>query len=186
MFNDTLGGEVSSAFTESSWLELGTKIAAAYRLSADEQAALGNNKAARLVGGLPFIAGCSEPVRTSLSHLGLFVLASTQSCRFVFDHKPADDHDPLTRLAPISHFAGGDRSVLDVGMARLGLAMIGGYRRDQAKDRKSGEYNPLNAKTWDYDTIVAMLNMRIETTELPREAETFFASIEPLLWWGMS
>ena len=85
--------------------------------------------------------------------------------------KLADDGDPLIRLERISHFIGGNRSVLDEGMARLGLAMPGGYQRDQGKDTASGEYNPLNAGIWDYDTIEAMLKSRIGISALPEEAE---------------
>jgi hypothetical protein len=185
VFNDVMGSEVSGAFNEIRWSQMVDKIADAYRLDKEERQQLRNNKAARLVAGLPFVAGCREPLRTGLSHLSLFVLASTEACRHDFDHKPADNADPLIRLKPISHFIGGDRSVLDEGMARLGLALLGGYRRDQAKDRVSGEYNPLNAGVWDYDTIETMLRTRICITELPQEAELFFASIGPLLWWGI-
>ena len=98
--------------------------------------------------------------------------------------KLAVDGDPRIRLEPISHFIGGNRSVLDEGMARLGLAMPGGYQRDQGKDTASGEYNPLNAGIWDYDTIEAMLKSRIGISALPKEAEAFFDSVGTLMWWG--
>jgi hypothetical protein len=108
VFNDVMGSEVSGAFNEIRWSQMVDKIADAYRLDKEERQQLRNNKAARLVAGLPFVAGCREPLRTGLSHLSLFVLASTEACRHDFDHKPADNADPLIRLKPISHFIGGD------------------------------------------------------------------------------
>ncbi len=108
----------------------------------------------------------------------------TELCWSGLVGKIADDGDPLIRLERISHFIGGNRSVLDEGMARLGLAMPGGYQRDQGKDTARGEYNPLNAGIWDYDTIEAMLKSRIGISALPKEAEAFFDSVGTLMWWG--
>ncbi|MEI6387686.1 MAG: hypothetical protein WCQ50_13700 [Spirochaetota bacterium] len=184
MFTDAMGCEAQATFTELCWSGLVGKIAGTYRLDQEERQQLQSNKVARLVGGLPFVSGCAEPLRTSLSHLSLFFLASTEACRYDFDHRPTDDGDPLIRLERISHFIGGNRSVLDEGMARLGLAMLGGYQRDLGKDKASGEYNPLNAGIWDYDTIEAMLKSRIGISALPKEAEAFFDSVGTLMWWG--
>lgn len=145
---------MKDSFDEERWTGLSARIAEAFRMSEKEAAAFAANRTARLVAAIPFAAGCEEAERTALEHLSTFVLASTPSCRHVFDHKAADDRDPLARLAPIADFRGGDPAVIDRGMRLLAIIMISGYRRDLDKDRKSGEYNPLLSAAWNADKTI--------------------------------
>ncbi|MBL8965382.1 MAG: hypothetical protein JNG85_00155 [Spirochaetaceae bacterium] len=149
---------MNSTFTPALWADLAKRIAAAFNMSPEAAQRLELNQTARLVAAIPYVAGCDEPERTALAHLGTFVLASSESCRKAFDHKPADDRDPLARLAPIADFQGGDKALIAEGMRRLAILMTNGYRKDLEKDAKSGEYNPLLSKAWNADTILAELS----------------------------
>jgi hypothetical protein len=156
------------SFDERRWAELSGRIADAFRMREAEASAFTANETARLIAAIPFAAGCEEAERTALAHLATYVLAGSPSCRHVFDHKAADDKDALARLAPIADFQGGDAKVIDRGMHLLAIIMISGYRRDLEKDQKSGEYNPLLAKTWEADKVVESLASDLaDTSSLP-------------------
>lgn len=145
------------ALIEPLWAWLARHSAESLRMGDDEATRFLGNRVARLVGLLPFAAGCDEPGRTALAHLATFVVANRGAARAVFDHGPADDDAILARLAPIGDFRGGDAAVVAAGMARLGLAMLAGYRRDAAKDALTGEYNPINAGAWNAAAVEADL-----------------------------
>lgn len=135
-------------FDDKIWQDLAQRIAEAFNMPADKAAKFAANKTARLVAAIPYVAGCDHPDRTALAHLSTFILASSESCRHIFDHAPADDASPTARLAPIADFQGGDLKVIAQGMDLLAAIMINGYKRDVEKDRKSGEYNPFNLGNW--------------------------------------
>jgi hypothetical protein len=130
------------------WERISATTAEALRMTDGEASSFKANRVAKLIGLLPFIAGCEDAHRTSLAHLATFVLANRGQARGVFDHGPADDVDVLTRLRTISDFKGGDKALIDRGMALLGLDMVAGYRRDVAKDALTGEYNPAASGAW--------------------------------------
>jgi hypothetical protein len=155
------------SFTDAVWDELVGSIAEAFRLDTSERERLGQSTTARLIGALPFIAGCPKPERVALSHLSIYVLASRGRARKIFDHSPEDDKDPRARLEPISHFPGGDPAVVRKGMAILELLLLGGYDKDRSKDAASGEYNPLNAGVWNKEEITARLQAEAHSTKIP-------------------
>lgn len=126
-------------------------------MAPEEAASFRENSVARLVGLLPFAAGCDDAERTAIAHLATFVVANRGDARAVFDHAPADDVEPLARLSTIADFSGGDPGILARGMALLALCMLSGYRRDAAKDAASGEYNPINSGAWDSGRVEAAL-----------------------------
>lgn len=141
------------------WKRLAATAAEALRMTEGESARFVSNPVARLVGLLPFLAGCDEAERTALAHLATWGVANRGRARAVFDHKPADDRDPLARLAPIADFAGGDRAVIDAGMRRLALCMVAGYVRDRETDLAVGAYNPVAAGIWNADALRAELGV---------------------------
>jgi hypothetical protein len=143
------------------WDEISSAIAHAFRMTETETVAFRDCNTARFIAALPFLAGCEHPYRTALAHLATYTLASfhDRGCCEIFDHAPNDDKDVFARLEPISHFSGGDRHILQAGMARLALTMVAGYQRDQAKDSDAGQYNPLNSKAWDFQS--KLIELRI-------------------------
>ncbi len=148
---------VETADIEPTWDRLAALAAEALRMDPDEAARFRDNRVAKLVGLLPFAAGCDDAERAALAHLAVYVVAGRGGARAVFDHAPGDDVEPLARLSTIADFPGGDPDVLARGMALLGLCMLAGYRRDAAKDLASGEYNPINSGAWDSGRVEAAL-----------------------------
>ena len=148
------------------WGKLADISIEALRMNEPEARAFKTNKVAKLVGLLPFIAGCDDAMRSSLSHLATFVIANRGRARRVFDHAPADDADPQARLRTIADFKGGDPALLEQGMARLALCMVSGYRRDAEVDRLTGEYNPVNGGAVD-STMSAASSRSVAASEEP-------------------
>jgi len=156
------------SFDQAVWAELASTIENAFCLDAAASSRLEGNNTARLVAALPYLADCEEPRRTALAHLGIFVLANTKAARGDFDHKPADDANPLHRLAPIADFQGGDSRVIERGMKLLALVMLNGYERDISKDAAAGEYNPVGAKTWDASALRTRFTAELRAAACPQ------------------
>lgn len=131
------------------WNTLSGTIATSVSMTDGETERFRSNAVAKLVGLLPFIAGCDDPERTALSHLATFVIAGRGESRRVFDHSPADDVEPLARLRTISDFKGGDDAIIERGMALLCLCMVTGYERDIELDNQLHRYNPLSSGRWN-------------------------------------
>ena len=146
-----------TGFNDQLWDELSRKTAKAFRMWPWTAAKLKKNRTAMLIAALPIIAGCEHPERTALAHLATFVLASSKSCKRVFDHDESDNASPTDRLAPIADFQGGDKAVIEEGMARLAMIMANGYRKDLEKDKASGEYNPILAGAWKHEEMAKAL-----------------------------
>jgi len=149
--------DMDTATLHGIWKRLAGLTAEATRMSENETLRFADNKVARLVGLLPFLAGCEEAERTALAHLAVWVVANRGGARATFDHRPADDRGPLARLAAISHFEGGDKAIVAAGLRRLALAMVSGYQKDREVDRALGAYNPLNSGVWNFEALVQEL-----------------------------
>ena len=134
------------------WTRLTNQIDKTFRFTPEEFDRFTNNKVARLIGELPFIAGCEDAERTALAHLAIYITA-IRGGRAIFDHTKDDNSDPLARLRLGMSFKGGSPDIINHGMHLLALVMLEGYKRDQGKDRLSGEYNPLNDGSWDYEAM---------------------------------
>jgi len=130
-----------------------------------ETARFRGNRVARLIGLLPFLAGCDDAERTALAHIATFVKANRGEARRVFDHKSSDDSDPLARLWAISGFKGGDRAIRDRGMALLGLCMVSGYQHDAERDRMLAEYNPVLTGAWKGDGMEHSFRKYIDSVD---------------------
>jgi hypothetical protein len=144
----TYNSDMNTNLIDPLWDRISATTAEALRMTDGETETFKANSIAKLIGLLPFIAGCEDAHRTSLAHLATFILANRGQARGVFDHGPADDGDVLARLRTIADFKGGDRALIDRGMALLGLCMLAGYRRNLAKDALTGEYNPAASGAW--------------------------------------
>ena len=151
---------MDSVILNAVWKNLAHLTSEATRMTEAEAARFGDNPVAKFVGLLPFLAGCQEAQRTALAHLAIWVVANRGGARAVFDHKSADDRDPLARLESISHYLGGDRMVIEAGLRRLALCMASGYLNDKVKDDALGAYNPFSAGAWT-SGILAQLDVPV-------------------------
>lgn len=152
-----------TGFNDQLWDELSRKTSKAFKMRPWTAAKLKKNRTARLIAALPFIAGCEHPERTALAHLATFVLASSGSCKRVFDHDESDNVSPTARLAPIADFQGGDKAVIEEGLARLAMILANGYQKDLEKDKASGEYNPILAGVWKHESMAMSFKSTIAT-----------------------
>lgn len=148
------------------WSFARSMTAETFRMTESEIASFSQSKVATLIGTLPFIAGCDESMRTSLAHLAIYI-TGIRGGRHVFDHTTSDDADVFARLRLGMSFKGGDQNKIDHGMNLLALTMLCGYERDRQKDFLSGDYNPLNALSWDFTAIHDNLKNKITAHEYP-------------------
>ena len=147
------------------WDEIAEQTADAFAMTESQRERFARNRIAKLIASIPFLAECEQPHRTALSHLATYIV----SCRVkgIANPTPADDHDIMARLALIANFIGGDRRVIDRGMALLALNMVADYQRDIAEDLAAGKHNPVASGAFDFETESARLHKTIVATECP-------------------
>ena len=138
---------------------------------------LEGSRTARFVAAVPFLAGCGKATETSFSHLLVYLASLDDSTKELFRHKPEDDTDIYSRLAPLLGFYGGNEETLRCCKDLLALCMVSDYRKDAEDDQKLGKYNPINAGTWDASSIVGALTESIEKRITPEIAEFYTTEI---------
>lgn len=147
---------------EFNWNNIVDETAISFRLTNDERRSLYSSRIARLIGALPFLAGCDEAERTSLAHIGTYLVAARGS-KTTFNHNYNDDKGVMNRLEEIGHFKGGNQAILEKGMKLLALNMVHGYMRDIEYDKSINKYNPISAGVWDYKLLVKSLTDDIKS-----------------------
>ena len=156
-----------AAFTQNQWNDLVDRTALLFHFDASRKEKMANHQVMKLVGALPFLAGCRNPQRIALSHLATYVMAASEGGKDLFLHSFADNSDLFSRLERISHFDGGDPVVIQRGMNLLALAMLEDHRKDSLEDRQNRKYNPLNAGAWDYEKMAEELKKAIGSVNCP-------------------
>ena len=174
MFHDasiTNAVDFSFAFSEQ-WPEIAEAVGLSFRMDEEERARLHDKPVAKLIAAIPFLAGCDQPARTAVAHLGTYILSVRETKPF-FNAEPTDDGDILARLRLIMNFRGGDEAIIDRGMALLALTMIVDYDRDVQIDSAIGKYNPVASGAFDYDIMYSTLMRRIEAVDCPAMDEIY-------------
>ncbi len=152
---------------DSVWENYVEVAANTFRAVNGEKEKLSSSTLARFVSILPHIAGCEDADKCGFINLCLYVIERTKGKPF-FLHKKEDDKDVLHRLDPFKrNLKGGDQTIVDAGMARLGLMMLEDYKADMDSDHKEGKYNPLNEKAWDFDTMKKELLVTAKLSDNP-------------------
>lgn len=155
----------ASLWTESTWLEISDHVAETFRLSAEEKSQFRGSHIAKLLGAIPYLAGCESPMRCAVSNLAVYMM-STGSAKKAFNATAGDDHDVFARLS-LARYEGGNQAIIDRGMALIALNMIADYKRDVIFDVASEKHNPVASGAWDYDEIAGDLIGRIEAVDCP-------------------
>ena len=179
MFHDVSvnnGVDFSRTFSER-WPEIAEAVGHSFRMDEEERARFRDKPVARLIAAIPFLAGCDQPARTAVAHIGTYIL-SVRDTKPFFNADPTDDGDILARLRLIMNFRGGDAAIIDRGMALLALTMIVDYKRDIQIDAAMGKYNPVASGSFDYDIMQADLVRRIEATNCPAMDEIYDSDID--------
>ena len=166
------------------WPEIVSITSETFRLIIDEKEKLVENKTAMLIGSIPFIAGCIEPMRTALAHVAVYHIARDAGKR-VFEHNPGDNSEIMSRLHEISHFQGGNEAIIMKGMDLLALQMIHGYERDFEKDVLLDKYNPVAEEAWpNHEKMKEELRTSIQACDCPEMDEIMDADVGVLGFWN--
>ena len=86
---------------------------------------------------------------------------------------PSDDEYIYNRLAFISTFEGGNKAIIEHGMALLAYIMIEGYNRSKTKDLVNGVYNPIANGKWNYNKLKTKILRKINEIDCP-ELDNYF------------
>ena len=156
----------SSQSFSKQWPQIAEAVGRAFRMDTEDLASFRKKPVAQLIAAIPFLAGCDQPARTAVAHLGTYILSIRETKPF-FNADPTDDGDILDRLRLIMNFRGGDAAIIDRGMALLGLTMVIDYQRDMQIDEAMGKHNPVASGAFDYEAIRADLKSRVEAVACP-------------------
>lgn len=159
-------------FAVPEWDYIITELSNVFRLTKEETERLYSSNTAKLIAAIPFVAECKEPERTAIAHLCIYeaeILGFQKYCA----HLPSDDSDIFNRLRCISYFDGGNKKVIDHGMALLALIMLEGYNKSKTEDKKNNTYNPLVSGEWDYISSKQLLLSKISEIDCT-ELDTLF------------
>ena len=148
-------------FTE--WENIAASVADAFRMDKEEREWFQNKNLAKLIAAIPYLAGCEDPGRTAITHLGAYILSIR--IKTVANCQPTDDADLLRRLEMINNFIGGDQAIIQKGMSLIALNMISDYARDIKEDRLFGKYNPVDSGTFNYENEKKRLEANIVSVE---------------------
>jgi len=168
---------------EEIWADLSDAVANAFRMNEDERERFKNKDVARLIGALPFLAGCDDAERTAVAHLGSYVLSIRETKPYA-NAKQEDNGSVTERLRLISNFKAGDSAILERGMALLALNMVIDYKRDVELDRAIGKYNPVAAGKIDADVQIASLKERISRINCPEMEKIYASDVSPQGYWS--
>jgi hypothetical protein len=169
-------------FPEESWHEIVSIVASSFSMEEKRKTALLANPVAKLIAAIPYLAGCREPERSALAHVGTYVLGAGDPAKKVFAHKSQDDYDVLARMAAITGFEGGDPVVINRGMKLLAICMIAGYKRDAGTDMGK-VYNPVAEKRWNADEKIASLANSVAAAPNPEMDEILTSAKAANVWW---
>ena len=165
------------------WEEISGNVALAFRMTEEESLRFRAKNIAKLIGALPFIAGCEDPERTAVTHLGAYVL-SVRETKGYFNAGLADNTDIFERLRLGSNFKGGDPGVIKKGMSSLALNMLEDYVRDIHLDTILGKYNPVKEGVFDPSALREELLTAIKTVECPEMDSIIGDDPVPFTYWG--
>jgi hypothetical protein len=168
-------------FSEKEWFGIAETVGKAFGLSKERMEHLKGKKTAKLIAGIPFLAGCRNPDRIAASHLAIYLLGI--AAPEISDHRKTDDDTLDARLERISWFDGGDEAVISRGMDLLTLQMLAGYNTDREKDKAKNKYNPLNAGLWDFERDKRELINSIESVKDAEMDQIMTAGDALNEWW---
>jgi hypothetical protein len=173
----------TALFPESTWAEVSTSVAEAFRMTPEEKEWLRGGRVAKLIAAIPFLAGCEDAERTAVTHLGTYIL-SIRETKPYFNARPEDGTSVLERLRLGSNFKGGDKRIIERGLCLIALNMVSDYQRDLEEDARLGKYNPIAAGALDFEATVIDLEYKIISVEC-EEMEAIAPLVAmPMSYWG--
>ncbi|MCQ2583584.1 MAG: hypothetical protein MJ160_06730 [Treponema sp.] len=162
------------------WNYFVAEISKVFSFTQKEKKQFENSPTAKIIATIPFEANCSEPERTAIAHLCLYVVEKKGFQKYC-SHLSSDDSDIFNRLAFISTFEGGNKEIIDHGMNVLALIMLEGYKTTLKTDKKNNIYNPILSGSWDYKSIKNKILWEINKIEVPN-IDWIYTSIPLNIW----
>ena len=147
------------------WNNIAESVADAFRMDDEEREWFRNKNLAQLIAVIPYLAGCEDPGRTAITHLGAYLLSLR--IKTVANCQSTDNDYLLKRLEMINNYIGGDREIIERGMNLIALNMISDYARDIEEDRIFGKYNPVGDGVINFEEEKRRLIGKIESVECP-------------------
>lgn len=163
------------------WSYLIAETSKVFRLTIDEIVQLQNSPTAKIIASIPFVAGCNNPERIAISHIGIYLM-ELKGFQDYCCHLPTDDTNIYKRLERISHFDGGNKRIIEHGMAILAVIMLEGYKKSVQKDIRNNVYNPVANHVWNYKTLKKQLHKKIEELECPILDDLYYTEVIAI--WG--
>lgn len=170
-------------FDKSQWMDLVERIGTLFNFSELEKKSFSRNRLAKLIGSIPFLAGCDEPERTALTNLTITYLASHSAGKDVFSHNFSDNRSLFKRLDPINNFIGGNREIINRALDLLAVIMLSDHKKDLESDLAADKYNPLSSGIWNFDQEIERIRMRIERYDCPEMDEIINFQEALAFWW---
>lgn len=164
------------------WDYIIPEVSKVFRLNDSERQFLENSSIAKIIVTIPFEANCVNPERIAISHLGIFLM-EIKGFQTYCAHLPSDDYDIFSRLERISHYQGGDSSVIEHGMALLALSMLEGYKNSRRNDISNNTYNPLNSHEWNYNLVKKHICKILRKQSCPIIDGLFYSEPVTPAWW---
>lgn len=181
MLNSNLAYQFSE-YEIPEWNYMISELSKVFKLSESEKTKLYDNPTAKIIAAIPFVAKCINPERIAISHLGIFLMEINGFQKYCA-HLPTDDYDIFVRLERISHFQGGDKKIIDHGIALLAYIMLEGYKKSKVYDYKNNIYNPLNSYKWNYSLIKNKLIKKLSLNPCPALDSLFYTGPAAPSWW---
>lgn len=157
--------EIVKEFKDEQWIEIVGRISDLFCLSAKKSREIMFSKTYKLIAAIPFLAGCDEALKTSLSHMAITYMAADNSAKDVFSNSFHDTNFIQKRLERISHFSGGDREVIDRGMNLLAYMMISDQLKNYEEDSSKSGYSNSSSTDWNPENEQKKLEEMISSTE---------------------
>ena len=145
------------------WDQIVDMIAGAFRFTKEETKRFRSREIPKLIAAIPFLAGCKDPKRTAISHLGTYILSVR--IKEEANARPSDDEYLHRRLELISNFIGGDQEIIQRGMNLIALCMLYDYKRDVEEDQQASKYNPISAGLLDFEKQEQKLIRKITSVQ---------------------
>jgi hypothetical protein len=159
--------------TNEQWTNVLSRAGAVLNFGIAKKEQLQNNNLAKLITATPYLADCMKATETSFSNLLIYLMSLEESAKDIYFHKTEDDKDLYSRLAPISNFIGGNKTIIQCSLDLTALCMLSNYRKDADLDMEIGKYNPINSGKWNYDELSATLIENIDKTIIPDMADIY-------------
>lgn len=129
------------AFTEEQWQELQTYVIKSTSLNNQEQELLSQSLVAKILGAIPYLAGCDNPDQLAVLEVSLYIVAMRN--KELFSHREKQTIRERINTGFLSPLREGDPNIVDFGLTLLELISLNDHKSDLTSDLLNEHSNPL-------------------------------------------